>query len=106
MSIAEKYLQLLDRKFYKSYGKVSKVVGLTIESIGPKARLNDLCKIYLDGEMEAYVMAEVVGFHESRLILMPFDNVEGVGVGCVVCLEPFWITTSHSSSSRRPSPGS
>ncbi len=84
MKTAGKYLQLLDRQFYKSYGKVSKVVGLTIESIGPKARLNDLCKIYLDGEMEAYVMAEVVGFHESRLILMPFDNVEGVGVGCVV----------------------
>lgn len=84
MGIAGKYLQLLDRQFYKSYGKVSKVVGLTIESIGPKARLNDLCKIYLDGEMEEYVMAEVVGFHESRLILMPFDNVKGVGVGCVV----------------------
>ena len=81
---AEKYLQLLDKQFYKSYGKVTKVVGLTIESVGPKARLNDLCKIFLDKDLENYVMAEVVGFHESRLILMPFDNVEGVGVGCVV----------------------
>lgn len=81
---AEKYLQLLDRQFYKAYGKVTKVVGLTVESIGPKARLNDLCKIFIDKDMESYVMAEVVGFHESRLILMPFDNTEGVGVGCVV----------------------
>ena len=81
---AEKYLQLLDRQFYKSYGKVSMVVGLTVESVGPKARLNDLCKIYLDKEKQEYVMAEVVGFRETELILMPFDNVEGVGVGCIV----------------------
>ncbi len=81
---AEKYLQLLDKQFYKAYGKVSMVVGLTVESLGPKARLNDLCKIYLTKDMNDYVMAEVVGFRESKLILMPFDNVEGVGVGCIV----------------------
>lgn len=81
---AEKYLQLLDKQFYKSYGKVSTVVGLTVESLGPKARLNDLCKIYIDKEMTNYVMAEVVGFQDSKLILMPVDSVEGVGVGCVV----------------------
>lgn len=81
---AEKYLQLLDRQFYKSYGKVSTVVGLTVESLGPKARLNDLCKIYIDKDMSSFVMAEVVGFQDSKLILMPVDSIEGVGVGCVV----------------------
>ncbi len=81
---AEKYLQLLDKQYYKSYGKVSKVVGLTVESLGPKARLNDLCKIYIDKDMKRHVMAEVVGFQDSRLILMPVDSVEGVGVGCIV----------------------
>ena len=81
---AEKYLQLLDRQYYKSYGKVAKVVGLTVESLGPKARLNDLCKIYIDKDMTTHVMAEVVGFQDSRLILMPVDSVEGVGVGCIV----------------------
>lgn len=81
---AEKYLQLLDRKYYNSYGKVSTVVGLTIESLGPEARLSDLCRIYLDKDMEEYVMAEVVGFRDSRLILMPVDRVDGVGVGCIV----------------------
>ena len=83
-NVAEKYLQLLDRQFYKSYGKVSTVVGLTVESLGPKARLNDLCKIYIDKDMSKYVMAEVVGFQDSKLILMPVDSVEGVGVGCIV----------------------
>ncbi len=81
---AEKYLQLMGKRFYKSYGKVAKVVGLTIESIGPEARLNDLCRIYLDKEKTTSVIAEVVGFQDRRLILMPLDNVEGVGIGCTV----------------------
>ena len=81
---AEKYLQLLDRNYHKCFGKVAKVVGLTIESVGPEARLNDLCRIYLDRDRSEFVMAEVVGFHETNLTLMPFDNVEGVGVGCIV----------------------
>jgi flagellum-specific ATP synthase len=34
--------------------------------------------------MQQFVMAEVVGFRDSRLILMPVDNVDGVGAGCVV----------------------
>ena len=65
MKVAEKYSQLLDRTYYKAFGKVTKVVGLTIESVGPKARLNDLCRIYPDKDMQEYVMAEVVGFHDS-----------------------------------------
>jgi flagellum-specific ATP synthase len=81
---AEKYLQLLERQFYDCYGKVVEVVGLTIESIGPEARLNDLCRIYLDKDMQQFVMAEVVGFRDSRLILMPIDHVDGVGAGCAV----------------------
>ena len=81
---AEKYLNLSDGCYYKSYGKVMKVVGLTIESVGPEARLNDLCMIYQDKSGSDYVMAEVVGFADNRLILMPFDSVEGVGVGCIV----------------------
>ena len=81
---AEKYLKLLDGQYYKCFGKVAKVVGLTIESVGPEARLNDMCMIYLDADRTEFVMAEVVGFRDSNLILMPFDSVEGVGVGCVV----------------------
>ena len=81
---AEKYLKLLDRQYYKCFGKVAKVVGLTIESVGPEARLNDMCMIYLYADRTEFVMAEVVGFRDSNLILMPFDSVEGVGVGCVV----------------------
>lgn len=84
LEVAQKYLQLKSGEYYKCFGKVDKVVGLTIESIGPKAKLNDLCMIFLDKERRDYVMSEVVGFKDSHIILMPFDNVEGVGVGCIV----------------------
>ena len=47
-------------------------------------RSNDLCRIYINREENQYVMAEVVGFREKRLLLMPFDSMEGLGVGCIV----------------------
>ncbi|MBR1391952.1 MAG: flagellar protein export ATPase FliI [Lachnospiraceae bacterium] len=80
----EKYLRLSEKTYFTCLGKVMKVVGLTIESMGPEAKLNDLCRIYLAKDREEYVMAEVVGFKDNRLQLMPFDSVEGLGVGCIV----------------------
>ncbi len=80
----EKYLQLGDRTYFNRLGKVMKIVGLTIESVGPDAKLNDLCRIIIDAEKGISVMAEVVGFRDKRLLLMPFENVEGLGVGCTV----------------------
>jgi flagellum-specific ATP synthase len=78
-----KYQELMQETFYKKLGKVSKVVGLTVESIGPDAKLGDLCKIYssTDGQV---MYAEVVGFRENVVLLMPYDNVDGIGPGCRV----------------------
>ena len=84
LEVAQKYLQLKSGEYYKCFGKVDKVVGLTIESIGPKAKLNrslhDFCLTRIRRD---YVMSEVVGFKDSHIILMPFDDAEGVGVGCL-----------------------
>ena len=76
----DKYEALLDRSYVSQLGKVAKVVGLTIESIGPNAKLNDLCLIKSDTLTEP-VKAEVIGFRDDRVLLMPYDNVEGVGLG-------------------------
>ena len=78
-----KYEHLAQESFYKKLGKVSKIVGLTIESVGPDAKLNDLCKIYSPDKSQT-LFAEVVGFKDSRVLLMPFDNVGGIGPGCIV----------------------
>lgn len=79
-----KYLQLADGTYFKRLGKVVKIVGLTIESVGPDAKLNDICRIIIDASRGIYVMAEVIGFRDKRILLMPFESVEGMGVGCMV----------------------
>lgn len=80
----DKYLQLADKTYFNRLGKVTKIVGLTIESVGPDAKLNDLCRIVIDKEQERFAMAEVVGFRDKHLLLMPYENVDGIGVGCTV----------------------
>lgn len=80
----QKYIALADKTYFNRYGKVAKVVGLTIESLGPDAKLNDLCRIIIDRSTGASVMAEVVGFRDKHILLMPFESVEGIGVGCIV----------------------
>ncbi len=75
-----KYNMLLEQPFEKRLGKVSKVVGLTVESIGPTAKLNDLCRI-IAKDTNQVIHAEVVGFRDDRVLLMPYDQTEGVGVG-------------------------
>lgn len=79
----EKYNQLLYRDFVTHYGKVSKIVGLTIESVGPPCKLNDLCEITSKDGLTC-VQAEVVGFRENKVLLMPYDSVDGIGVGATV----------------------
>ena len=54
-----KYLSLTEKSFYKKLGKVTKIVGLTIESVGPDAKLNDLCKI-IDIQPTAYDVDKVI----------------------------------------------
>ena len=80
----EKYTKLIDRTYYKRLGRVSKVVGLSIESVGPDARLNDLCKIMPRDNPDRVIYAEVVGFKDNRIPLMPFEAVDGIAPGCIV----------------------
>lgn len=76
-----KYLGLIEKSYIKCLGSVVKIVGLTIESVGPDANLNDVCKIISKEEPKKWVMAEVVGFRDKRVLLMPFDSIAGIGPG-------------------------
>ncbi len=79
----KKYRQLIDKSFVSRMGKVSKVVGLTVESIGPDANTNDLCRI-ISTDHKSEVLAEVIGFRDGRLLLMPFEPLNGIGIGSTV----------------------
>lgn len=64
-------------------GKVAQVIGLVIESFGPRASLGELCRISL-GANRPPLMAEVVGFKDDRVLLMPLGPMEGVRSGSPV----------------------
>ncbi|GMQ65035.1 flagellar protein export ATPase FliI [Vallitalea maricola] len=78
-----KYETLISNSYIRHLGRVTRVVGLTIESLGPKVRMGGLCLIH-SGIDKASVLAEVVGFKENRILLMPLGDLEGVGLGSTV----------------------
>ncbi len=79
----DKFNILLDKNYAVHYGKVSKIVGLTVESVGPPCRLNDLCEI-VSKDKTTVVRASVVGFKDNKVLLMPYDSVDGIGLGATV----------------------
>jgi len=64
-------------------GKVTQVIGLTVESQGPDASIGDLCYIY-PTKMSKPLKAEVVGFRENKVILMPLGDLHSISPGCDV----------------------
>ena len=63
-------------------GEVVKIVGLTIEAKGVKASVGEICNIIsLSGDI---LKAEVVGFRDGLIILMPLGEVIGIAPGCKV----------------------
>ncbi len=67
----------------RSTGKVTKVIGLTVEVKGISAGVNEVCDIYVPGQKEP-VQAEVVGFQDHSSLLMPLGELSGICPGCQV----------------------
>ena len=64
-------------------GKVVKVLGLVIEATGPAGAVGDLCRLRVT-RGEGDVLAEIVGFRDDRLLLMPLGEMDGVAPGAEV----------------------
>lgn len=77
-------------------GFVVRVSGLTVESAGPAVALGELCGIQIRGSKR--VLAEVVGFKNDHLILLPLEHIEGISPGDVVTARttPRYITLSEN----------
>jgi flagellum-specific ATP synthase len=65
---------------FKTYGSVTKVVGMIIESNGPSMSLGELAHIHLSKDAST-IVAEAVGFRENRVLLMPLEGAEGLRQG-------------------------
>jgi flagellum-specific ATP synthase len=77
-------------------GFVVRVSGQMVESTGPTIGVGELCSIRIrDGRR---VMAEVVGFQNDHLILLPLEHIEGISPGDTVTARttPRHITLSES----------
>lgn len=69
--------------FYKTYGKIEQIVGMTVEASGINCNIGDVCKISVKPGKK-YVIAEVVGFKDGKVMLMPYSDMDGIGYGSFV----------------------
>lgn len=67
----------------RTNGRVTKVVGLVTEAQGPVSSVGSVCEIYTKGG-RTRVRAEVLGFKDDRVLLMPLGDLRGIGPGSVV----------------------
>ena len=80
----DRYRSLLERKpMAHAYGSLLGFNGLVIEALGPDDKIGELCEIDGNGQSEN-IRAEVVGFREGRVLLMPFGHLRGVSAGARV----------------------
>ncbi len=79
----KRYTQVTSKQLWTYTGTVTRIVGMGIESRGPIANIGDICVIETKmGNKE--VFAEVVGFKEDHVLLMPLADIQGIGAGCKV----------------------
>ncbi|WP_419741864.1 flagellar protein export ATPase FliI [Paraclostridium dentum] len=74
--------KVLEVKEVISEGKVTKIIGLTVEVEGIKAFVGELCTVY--NYADEPINCEVVGFKDKNVILMPLGELAGVAPGCKV----------------------
>lgn len=75
---------------FRRLGRTNRVVGLVIEATGLKdVALGELCRVRSPNDDHS-VLAEVIGFEEDRILLMPLGDLDGVQPGSTV--EPFGRT--------------
>ncbi|QJW46549.1 FliI/YscN family ATPase [bacterium BFN5] len=80
-----KYLTAIDQaESIKMNGKITQIIGLVIESQGPNVNLGELCYVCPRSTSGEMIPAEVVGFRQNRVLLMPIGEMQGIGPGCEV----------------------
>lgn len=81
----EKFNEAIDScKSMNMIGKVVQIVGLVIECNGPNVSMGELCYVQSHFDDVEPLPAEVVGFREGYVLLMPLGETKGIGPGCQV----------------------
>lgn len=64
--------------FSTCLGKIEQIVGMTIEATGLACNIGDVCDISI-GTGGKKVLSEVVGFKNNKVLLMPYEDIDGIG---------------------------
>lgn len=64
-------------------GKVVRLSGLVVESVGPDCAVGDICEL-VSKRGGPSVKAEVVALQNGRVMLMPYGELVGIGLDCDV----------------------
>jgi FliI/YscN family ATPase len=75
--------RILDVPRFAHYGRVTRLVGLVIEAAGLEVGLGELCRVTSLVD-DRSILAEVVGFHERGVLLMPLGEMDGLHPGSSV----------------------
>src|SRR5579871_4766868 len=78
---ADRYIgTLASADLVRQNGKVRQVIGVVIESLGPNMAIGETCEISYKRTAEP-VLAEVVGFRDDKVLIMPLGDLMGIGAG-------------------------
>jgi flagellar protein export ATPase FliI len=78
---------------YNIRGKVTELTGIVVRAVVPGVRIGELCFIVPHHNLPS-IKAEVVGFKDQEVLLMPLGELEGIGLGNDV------IPTGHTLTVR------
>ena len=74
---------LANTELTRRRGRVTGIAGQSLEAAGPAVTLGVVCEGSLEGGTP--LLAEAVGMKPGRVILMPYGELRGIGVGNEVC---------------------
>ncbi|MBX3743668.1 MAG: FliI/YscN family ATPase [Verrucomicrobiae bacterium] len=75
--------RLQQASFVRNHGRVVQSIGLVVESEGPLAAVGEMCRIE-SARHEGATLAEVVGFRNHHVLLMPLGETHGIHPGSEV----------------------
>jgi flagellum-specific ATP synthase len=83
-SEAQKFFDKLEQlEPARLLGRIEQLIGLVLEATGPATSVGEICWVYSSNGKHR-IQAEVVGFRQDRMLLMPLGELQGIGPGSLL----------------------
>jgi flagellum-specific ATP synthase len=97
-----KFFEKLEKiETVRNMGRVEQLIGLVMEATGPATSVGEICQVF-SSNGKTSIMAEVVGFKNRRMLLMPLGELQGIGPGSLILPtgKDFMVPTGMSLKGR------